>query len=40
LACGLTSVFYKDIKDAEKIDARKWEMRPWDKKFIEKTARL
>jgi cardiolipin synthase len=40
LACELTSVFYEDIKDAEKIDAGKWETRPRYKKLIEKTARL
>ena len=36
----LTRVFFDDIKDAEKIHAGEWELRPWYKKLIEKTARL
>jgi len=40
LAGELTSVFYEDLKDAEKIDAEKWQLRPWYKELAEKTARL
>jgi len=40
VADQLAAVFYEDIKDAEKIDARRWEIRPWYKQLSEKTARL
>jgi len=40
LASELSNVFYEDIKDAEKIDAGKWKLRPWHKQLAEKTARL
>jgi cardiolipin synthase len=40
LANELASVFYDDLKEAERIDVTKWEMRPWHKQLVEKTARL
>jgi cardiolipin synthase len=40
IANELADVFYKDIKDAEKIDKIKWENRPALKKLWQKTARL
>jgi len=40
VADQLAAVFYEDIKDAEKIDAQQWQIRPWYKQLSEKTARL
>ena len=40
IAKELSDVFYMDIKEAEKIDAGKWGLRPWHKQLVEKTARL
>jgi cardiolipin synthase len=36
----LTGIFYDDIKDASKIDAKTWNQRPIIKQMFEKTARL
>lgn len=40
IAGELADVFYKDIKDAEKIDVAAWENRAAWKQLLEKTARL
>ncbi|MCO5240796.1 MAG: cardiolipin synthase [Chitinophagaceae bacterium] len=40
IAGELADVFYKDIEDAEKIDAAAWEDRTTWKQLLEKTARL
>lgn len=40
IADELRSVFYEDIKDAEKIDTEKWQSRAWHKQLMEKIARL
>jgi cardiolipin synthase len=40
VAGQLATIFYDDIKNAEKIDARKWDARPWYKQVGEKSARL
>jgi len=40
IANQLASVFYDDLKDAEKIDATVWAARPWYKQLLEKAARL
>ena len=40
LARELSNVFYEDIKNADKIDLKKWNARPTYKQLIEKTARL
>ena len=37
---ALSQVFFEDLKDAEKIDAKAWEARPWYKQLLEKAARL
>jgi cardiolipin synthase len=39
-AAELAEVFYQDIRDADKIDPKKWETRSWNKKLGERTARL
>jgi len=36
----LADIFYKDIQNAEKIDAAAWDGRPAYKQLLEKTARL
>jgi cardiolipin synthase len=36
----LRTVFYQDLHDAEKIDAKKWNLRPARKQLPEKLARL
>jgi cardiolipin synthase len=36
----LAGIFYDDIKDARKIDAKTWNQRPVIKQMFEKTARL
>lgn len=40
LATELAGIFYEDLKDAEKVDAEKWKMRPRYKQLVERTARL
>jgi cardiolipin synthase len=40
LAGELGDLFYKDIKEAEKIDAAAWAARPIYRQLLEKTARL
>jgi len=40
VADQLAAVFYEDIKDAGKIDAQQWQIRPWYKQVGEKAARL
>jgi len=40
LATELRASFYKDLEDAEEIDALAWDRRPLYKQFIEKTTRL
>jgi cardiolipin synthase len=40
IATELTTIFYNDLKDAEKIDAVKWAERPLHKQLLEKAARL
>jgi cardiolipin synthase len=40
VAGQLATIFYDDIKNAEKIDARKWDARPVYKQVGEKSARL
>jgi len=39
-AVKLTSIFYRDLKDALKIDPREWEQRPQYKQLPEKLSRL
>jgi cardiolipin synthase len=39
-ATELRSVFYDDIKEAERIDLKMWNSRPWYTVLFEKTARL
>jgi cardiolipin synthase len=40
IASELRDIFYEDIKNAEKIDAKAWRNRPIYKQFFEKTAKL
>ncbi|MDF2188883.1 cardiolipin synthase [Paraflavitalea sp. CAU 1676] len=40
VAGKLRTIFYEDIKDAEKIDPVAWDARPWYLEMKEKTARL
>lgn len=39
-AAELRASFYKDLEDAEQIDALAWDQRPFYKQLAEKTARL
>jgi len=36
----LRSIFFEDLKNAERIDVTAWKQRPWYKLLIEQTARL
>jgi cardiolipin synthase A/B len=40
IATELRDIFYEDIKNAVKIDAKAWRSRPIYKQFLEKTAKL
>lgn len=40
VATELRSIFYEDLKGAEKIDPIAWDARPWYYEIVEKTARL
>ena len=40
IATQLSTIFYEDIKNAEKLDAVAWNNRPRFKQLLEKTARL
>ncbi len=40
IATELRDIFYEDIKNADKIDAKAWKSRPIYKQFLEKTAKL
>jgi len=40
LANELAGIFYEDLKDAEKVDAENWKIRPRYKQLVERTARL
>ncbi len=40
VATELRSIFYEDLKGAEKIDPIAWDARPWYYEIMEKTARL
>ncbi len=40
IATELRDIFYEDLKNAVKIDAKAWKSRPIYKQFLEKTAKL
>lgn len=40
VATALRTIFYEDLKGAEKIDPIAWDARPWYYEIVEKTARL